>query len=232
MRSLTLSAVCHLLKRFDISYKRGRQHVHSPDLLYDQKLAKIRRARELAVQAPDEVVFLYEDEITVYSRPTVGRTYGSRWRKKGDKATGGALKTLRIAGCIDVQTGAVITRLRSRYTVKEMYRFFSFVEKQYPQAKVIYIALDNWPVHFHAYVQEHLAKRQSRIRLLSLLTYAPWTNPQEKVWHTFSRDILTQHGYGLQWDAFKTQIKEWFQGLREGSAPLLHEVGLLPDYQI
>lgn len=62
---------------------------------------------------------------------------------KGDKATGGALKTVRIAGYIDVQSGAVIARLRDRYNIKEMYRFFSFVEKQYPQAKVISIALDN-----------------------------------------------------------------------------------------
>jgi transposase len=231
MRPLTLSAISQLLKRYAISYKRGRQHVHSPDLLYDQKLAKITRARELAQQAPGDVIFLYEDEITVYNRPKVGRTYGSVYRRKGDKATGAGSQLLRIAGCLDVASGAVIARIRSRYNVKEMYRYFYFVEKQYPDAKVIYIALDNWPVHFHAYVQEHLAKIHSRIRFLPLPTYAPWTNPQEKVWLKLSREILTQHPRGNQFHELKEEIKDWLQREREGSAELLHEVGLVPDYQ-
>lgn len=231
MGPLTLSAISQLLKRYAISYKRGRQHVHSPDLLYDQKLAKITRARELAQQAPGDVIFLYEDEITVYNRPKIGRTYGSVYRRKGDTATGAGSQLLRIAGCLDVQSGAVIARIRSRYNVKEMYRYFYFVEKQYPAAKVISIALDNWPVHFHAYVQEHLAKIHSRIRFLPLPTYAPWTNPQEKVWLKLSREILTQHPRGNQFPQLKEEVKDWLQRQREGSAELLHEVGLLPDYQ-
>ena len=41
MRSLTQAAVCKLLKRFKVVYKRGRAHVHSPDLEYNQKLAPL-----------------------------------------------------------------------------------------------------------------------------------------------------------------------------------------------
>lgn len=101
--------------------------------------------------------------------------------------------TRRLAGCVDVASGAVIVRQRDRFNVKEMYRFFYFVEKQYPDADVIYIALDKWPVHFHGYVSDHLAARHSRIRLLPLPTSAPWTNPMEKVWLKLVREILTQH---------------------------------------
>jgi hypothetical protein len=90
----------------------------------------------------------------------------------------------RIAGSINVNSGAVIARQRSRFNVKEMYRHFRLIEKHYPQAQRITIALDNWPVHFHAYVREELLKRQSRIELLPLPTYAPWTNPTEKLWLT------------------------------------------------
>lgn len=52
--------------------------MHSPDLHYDQKLAVLNQARALAQQAPEEVVFLYEDAFTFFSRPLVGRCYTPR----------------------------------------------------------------------------------------------------------------------------------------------------------
>ena len=227
LADMSLPGICKLLKRLRVCYKRGRAHVHSPDPLYDQKMADITNARVLAQSAPKEVVFLYEDEFTFFSRPLVGRCYQSSVGKAA-KATGAALVTRRLAGCVDVASGAVIARQRDRFTVKEMYRFFSFVEKQYPQADVIYIALDNWPVHFHGYVRDHLAARNSRIRLLPLPTYAPWTNPMEKVWLKLSRELLPQHPYGTRWQTLKEVITRWFDELRDGSAQLLHYVGLLP----
>ena len=228
MAKLSLPGICRLLKRLEVSYKRGRAHVHSPDLQYPAKLASIARARELAQQAPAEVVFLYEDEFTFYSRPPVGRTYAPRGHT-ASKASGAALETRRIAACVDVASGAVIARQRDHFNVKEMARFFWYVERQYPDAAVIYLALDNWPVHFHAFVQDYLAQHHSRIRFLPLPTYAPWTNPVEKLWLLFHEDFLDQHPFGQCWEALKQAITDWFAGRREGSAELLHTIGLLPD---
>ena len=150
MRPLSIPAVCKLLQRFQLVYKRGRAHVHSPDLDYDQKMAAIAAAQEEARHAPPgEVVFLYEDEFTAYLRPLVGSSYRKR-SEPGQKATGATAETVRLAGCLDVLSGRIVWRRRSRFNVKEMYRFFYYVQKQYPQAKVIYMALDNWPIHFHA----------------------------------------------------------------------------------
>ncbi len=73
-----------------------------------------------------------------------------------------------------------------------MYRSFRLVERRYQEAERISIALDNWPVHFHPFVLEELAKRHSRIELLPLPTYAPWTNPMEKVWGLLAKDVLNQ----------------------------------------
>lgn len=227
LAQISLPGLCKLLKRLNVCYRRGQAHVHSPDLHYDQKLADIANARDLAQQAPQEVIFLYEDEFTFFSRPLVGRS-SQPIGGKGAKATGAALITRRLAGCVDVASGAVIVRQRDRFNVKEMYRFFYFVEKQYPDADVIYIALDNWPVHFHGYVSDHLAARHSRIRLLPLPTYAPWTNPMEKVWLKLVRELLTHHPLGTQWKALKELLTRWFDAHREGSAELLHSVGLLP----
>jgi len=182
MRPLTVPAVCQLLRRLKVVYKRGRAHVHSPDLEYDQKLAAIAAAREEAGKSPDEVVFLYEDEFTAYLRPLVGSSYRAQ-SERGQPATGATSETVRLAACVDALTGRVVWRRRDRYNVKEMYRFFYYVQKQYPQAKTIYLALDNWPVHFHAYVQEHLAKmkKPNRLRFLSLPTYARLPQSYRKV---------------------------------------------------
>jgi len=133
-------------------------------------------------KSPDEVVFLYEDEFTAYLRPLVGSSYRAQ-SERGQPATGATSETVRLAACVDALTGRVVWRRRDRYNVKEMDRFFYYVQKQYPQAKTIYLALDNWPVHFHAYVQEHLAKmkKPNRLRFLSLPTYARLPQSYRKV---------------------------------------------------
>ena len=230
MQSLTLSAVSQILTRFSLIYKRGRQHVHSPDPLYDQKQVEIRHARELAQQAPGQVVFLYADEHTANLRPMAGHTY-TLSGDKGTKATGTTSHMVRLAGALDVATGQVLVRRRGSFNVKEMYRFFYHIEQHYPEADVIYIALDNWPNHFHGYVMDHLAKIHSKIRLLRLPTYAPWTNPIEKFWLKLNREFMRQHSYGQSIRAFHDALDLWLDKHREESAALLHEVGLLPNLE-
>jgi len=230
MRTLSIAAVCKLLRRFKLVYKRGRAHVHSPDLEYNQKMAAVVAEREEARKAPlGEVVFLSEDEFTAYLRPLVGSSYRKR-SEPGQKATGATAETVRLAGCVDALSGRVVWRRRSRYNVKEMYRFFYYVQKQYPQAKVIYMALDNWPVHFHAYVQEHLARMKSpnRLRFLPLPTYAPWTNPTEKYWLKLSREWLRFHPFAGDKLIFKRELDGWLHRHSDESPALLHEIGLLP----
>ena len=229
MRTLSLPGICKLLKRLPIVYKRGRAHVHSPDLDYEPKMAALAAARLHAQQAPGEVVFLYQDEFTAYLRPLVGSSYRGK-AEPGQKATGATAQKVRIAACVDAATGRIVWRRRGSYTVKELYRFFYSVNQQYPQAKVIYMALDNWPVHFHAYVQEHLAQRKkpNRIRFLPLPTYAPWTNPIEKYWLKFSREWLRFHPYAGDKATFIREVDGWLSRHSHESTDLLHELGLLP----
>jgi transposase len=226
MAQLSLPAVCKCLRRFDLCYKRGRSHVHSPDLLYNQKLQAIASGLDLAIAAPGEVVFLYMDEHTANLRPRAGRTYELR-KAKGRKATGKKSKVIRLAGALDVVTGQVIVRRRARFPVQEMYRFFYHVEQHYPEARVIYIALDNWPVHFHGYVRDNLARINSKIRFLPLPTYAPWTNPIEKFWLKLNREFMDQHPYGREEKEFRDALDLWLDKHREASPALLHEVGVL-----
>jgi transposase len=227
---LTLAGVWRLLQRLGIVYKRGRAHVHSPDVEYDHKLAAIAAARAEAQEKPGEVVFLYQDEFTAYLRPLVGKSYRAR-SKPAQKATGATGDTVRLAACVDADTGRVVWRRRSRYNVKEMYRFFYSVQKQYPVAKVIYMALDNWPIHFHGYVRDHLAQMKggNRIQFLPLPTYAPWTNPIEKYWLKLTREWLRFHPFAGNKRTFLTELDAWLQRHCDPSTDLLHEIGLLPS---
>jgi transposase len=228
MARLSLAAVCKLLQRFGLCYKRGRAHVHSPDRLYDAKLAAIEAARVHAREARETVVFLYEDEHTANLRPQVGRSYQAIGTK-ASRATGSHSQIIRLAGVLDVATGQVLCRRRGSFNVKEMFRFFYHIEQHYLDKKVIYIALDNWPVHFHGYVKDHLARIKSRIVFLPLPTYAPWTNPMEKFWLKLNREFMKHHPYGCREDAFRDALDLWLDKHRVASDALLHEVGLLPQ---
>ena len=180
LRPLSLAGVCKLLHRLHIVYKRGRGSRHSPDLAYDEKLAVIAQARQRSQADPERFPFLYEDEMTYELRPRVSRAYAPRGREAKLARQAPTAKSRRIAASIEVNTGVLIACQRSRFTVQEMYRYFRLVEKRFPKAERITIALDNWPVHFHAFVLEELAKRKSRIELLPLPTYARLSQPNGK----------------------------------------------------
>src|SRR6202011_3032365 len=148
--------------------------LHSPDKDYDKKLAAIQQAKEDCFASHGEKVFLYEDEHTFGRYPTVASAYAGTG--KGEKTAeqyAGYNCLRRIAGCLDISTGAFISRQRNHFTADQMGQFYQFVEEQYPDAKIIYIALDNWKVHFEPSILEAMEKRNSRIRFLRLPTYAP-----------------------------------------------------------
>ena len=227
MTRLSLPGIWKILQRFRLVLKRGRAHVHSPDQLYDTKMKEIERAKKEAEEAPGRIVYLYVDEHTANVRPLVGRIY-SKQGNTSEKATGGPSRIVRLAGALDVATGQVIARRRQMFNVKEMYRFFYHVEQHYPNAEIIYIALDNWQVHFHGYVKDNLARIKSKIRFLPLPTYAPWTNPIEKFWLKLNREFMKQHRFGLRYQEFCDALDLWLDNHRVSSPALLHEMGL-PD---
>ena len=146
---------------------------------------------------------LYEDEMSYYKYAEITKAWGSRGTKGARKAnqTAGSRVASRIAAGIDVQTGKLISRQRTTYPAKEMYRFFYHIEQHYKEAERIFIVLDNWPPHFSEYVKENLARGARKIVLLSLPTYARFRksfrksvaqNPKgifglSHIWHSMER---------------------------------------------
>lgn len=227
LSDLSLPGIYKLLKRLDVVYKRGREYLHSPDPDYVQKLEAIARARTYVEQAPDRRVLVYQDEMTYYRRPSLSRAYEREGQhyplaRLGYKAN----NHRRIAGCLNVRTGHLFTWQRVRFDRHTLIRFYQGLELAYPDAEEIFLVQDNWPVHHHALIQAWL--QRSRITVLFLPTYAPWTNPIEKVWLRLRQDVLHLHPFEDDWKATQRAVQAWLQQFEQGSLQLLHAVGLYP----
>jgi transposase len=227
MSRLSLGGIHRLLRRLQIRYRRGRRYVHSPDPNYDAKMTALTAARAEALANPERIVFLYEDELTYYRRPTTAFAYEVQGADgpRVDQGHGSNSKR-RVAGCLNALTGQLIYWQRSRTGCDVLSRYFREVAGHYPQAEVIYIALDNWPVHFHPEVKAALEK--TKVKLLRLPTYAPWTNPIEKVWRWLYADVLHHHELRDDWGRLKETVTNWLNKWDKGSIALLRYVGLNP----
>lgn len=249
----TPGSLSRLLKRLRIRYKRARSHVHSPDLDYPAKVAAILAARRQAEEQPDDYVLLYLDEVGFHRQPTLASAYEAAGHTQPLACWSHNANTeSRVVGALHALTGQVLHHQQAHITVPCLVRFWSAIRAAFPQAKTIYVVLDNWPVHFHADALAALepqrtpfplhrpatwpatpsakAKRLNLpIQLLPLPTYAPWLNPIEKLWGWLRKDVLHLHRLANDWPQLKQQVNDFLDRFAHGSPELLRYVGLLPD---
>lgn len=143
-------SVFGVLMRLRISYKQGRDYVHSPDPHYEEKRALIEQCRRQSATDPVRFPFLYLDEVTYYRQPTVARDYEAVGRAQPlARRSYHANTWFRIGTTLDHFTGRVVYRQRSSFNVRYLSNFYADVVAAYPDAETIYVVLDNWPMHFH-----------------------------------------------------------------------------------
>lgn len=228
MRSLTESGVWQILDRFGLVYKRGRRYVHSPDPAYRVKEARLHGAWQQVAADPVHHVLLYQDELTYYRCPTTAPDYVPRNADAPRANQGHGYNTSRrIAGCLDAYNGRLICWQRSAFDHKTFLKYLQYVETCYPEARNLYIALDNWPVHYQPDVLRAL--ETSKITLLFLPTYAPWLNPIEKVWRKLKQEILHQHRQHDQWKILQERVEQWLMQYDRPSPVLLRYAGISLD---
>jgi hypothetical protein len=222
----SLPGVRKILRRLRIYYKRGRRYLHSPDPDYDDKLAHIEQALALARSEPQRFAFLYQDELTYYRRPSVGYSYALAGSDAPHANQGWRSNTYtRIAGSLDVRTGRFFTWQRRSFERETLIRYFRALAALYPECEIIFVALDNWPLHFHPDVLAALAS--TRIVLVPLPTYAPWTNPVEKVWRKLYQEVLHLHEFADDWSGLRAEVTRFLDDVAGGSTELLRYVGLV-----
>lgn len=227
LRHVSVPAVWSVLRRLGIHYKRGREYLHSPDPEYAAKMARVTRLLAEARASEGRIVVLFEDELTFYRRPSVNRAYAPVGTAQAKVDLGyGPNRKSRLAGSLNSVTGQFFAWQRSSFSKSTLKRYYKALAAQYPDAEVIYVIQDNWPVHFLPDIVKEA--RQVRIVLVPLPTYAPWTNPVEKVWLRLKRELIHHHPYHDDWPALKAAVDRWLTSFVQPSSQLLHSVGLLP----
>lgn len=227
LKERSLTCVWKTLSAFGLVYKRGREATHSPDPDYDLKLAYIEAAQQHVLREPEQVVLLYQDELTYYRRPSVARAYALLASKEPKALQGHTTnKKRRIAGSLNWSTGQFHAQQRHRFGVEQLKRYYQQLENLYPRVRTIYLVQDNWQVHRHPTLLTFF--QTSRIIPLYLPTYAPWTNPTEKVWLRLKQEVLHLHPFGDDWLALQTAVQHWLERWLLPSPELLHYVGLSP----
>lgn len=249
LASYSRSGVWRLLRALDIRWKRGRLYLHSPDPAYEPKLARVAALRQLVAADPTRRALLFQDEVTYYRQPTVGSDYdraggaGPRARLSYRRAT-----PTRVAAALDDATGRVVALQAGRVGVAELVRFYERLCAAYPGRR-LYLVQDNWPVHFHPDVRAALEPQESPfpwvyprtwptepsprarrlglpIQLVPLPTYAPWTNPIEKLWRWLKHDVLHLHRWADDLPELRRQVLAFLDQFAAGSDDLLRYVGL------
>jgi len=254
LRVSTAGGLWRVLDRLGIRYKWARNHMYSPDAAYDAKLSVLQLCRLRAWYQPEDYIFLYQDEFTYYRQPSLARAYESQghWQPLAYRSYQSDTQ-FRVVAALNAMSGQVTYRQSSKIDLRQLSDFYAAVRADYPTAKEIYVAQDNWPVHFHPDV---LARLQPQdffpqppklppnwpqqpgpqaihdhlpIRLLLLPTYASWLNPIEKLWRWLKQDVLHLHRLSDDWQALKLAVANFLDRLTDRSPDLLRYVGLLPN---
>lgn len=226
LRHYSLPGVWQVLRRLGIRLHRGRLRLHSPDPAYAEKVFQLELLRHLARRHPERVTFVYTDEVHLQRQPTLAGC----WAPVGVEPTAPLAcrpnDVVRYTGALDAVTGRLTWQSADHWTVAALCGFLRTLRAAYPK-RLLALAWDNWGNHRHPTVQATAAKLH--IQLVWLPTYAPWTNPIEKLWRWLRQSVVHHHRLAEQWTALQQATTTFFNQFTTGSRELLRYVGLLPD---
>ncbi len=236
--------------------KRAREYIKSPDPFYADKLSKIARVLKQARNSGGLVVLLFLDELTYYRQPSLGSAYEQTGKDQPLAHRSYQWNTpTRVLGALDAVTGRVIYHQGESIGLNVLIEFYIRIRELYPDAHKIYVAQDNWPNHFHADIFAALEQQECDwplhrlptwsdepsenalskyghlnlpIQIVPLPTYAPWTNPIEKLWRKLKQDLLHLHRYADQLTELRRRVCAYLDSFASGSAQLIRYVGLSP----
>lgn len=92
--------------------------------------------------------------------------------------------------------------------------------------RALTLVWDNWPVHHHPAIAATAAALA--IELLFVPTYAPWTNPIEKLWRWLTEDRLRHHTRADAFPHLQAEVAAWLDQFAHASPALLRYTGLAP----
>ena len=124
-------------------------------------------------------------------------TVSYQWAEKGKQPKVNQKQRKRerktLFGCIDPETGIVLTSKADNGNTISFFSFLLQVVKTYGKRKVVMV-LDNVPYHHAKRLKPILERYKHRIELVYLPPYSPDLNPIERVWW-YMRKKITHNRY-------------------------------------
>lgn len=175
---------------------------------------------------PEKNVLLFEDEVTLYRQPSQGWlwSYLGRQQPRMRYANGNNTK-MRVVGYLNAISGAVHAEEMPEVSTRRLAHSVAQISAWYPQAENIYLVWDNWPNHASRLVLEALRK-QPRVHILWLPTYAPWLNAIEKVWRWLKQRVVHAHPWCDDFRQFRDTVMSSLNQFVNGSEEILQYTGL------
>lgn len=252
LRLVTLVGLWRILQRVGLRFKRGRLALHSPDLHYGRKRQRIAELEARVRAEPKRFVLLYLDEFTYTRQPTLANAYAPAGHCQVVAPLGYRPNyEYRILAAVNALTGQVHYQQRNHIKVATLRNFWRQVRAAYPAAEVIYLVVDNWPVHYHpdglvvlqeqpdaadfivppnwpSHARAQLVPDTLPLVLVPLPTYASWLNPIEKLWRWLRQTVSHLHPFADDSDALKVAVAAFLDRFASDSPTLLRYIGLLP----
>lgn len=144
----------------------------------------------------------FEDEASFYQNATPAKTWAPCGRRQ-PRAHGRARSNTvwRLAASLDPVNGRLTYGQYRRIDAPAIGQFYAQTCAAVPDARRIYLVMDNWPVHHHPKALAAITG-DPRIQPLWLPTYAPWLNPTEKVWKWLRQRYGHMHNASEDFNAY------------------------------
>jgi len=178
------------LHRAKFVWRRPRPVVGPRD---PQHAAKLRRIRRLVAQVPADETVVFQDEVDVHLNPKIGSCWMPRGQQAG-VATPGNNEKRHVAGSLHWRTGKLLLSAPGRRRNAELFvDHLDDLCRRLRSYRVIHVVCDNARFHNCRAVNDCLARHAGRIVLHYLPTYAPETNPIERIWWHLHETITRNH---------------------------------------
>jgi transposase len=181
------------LREQDLVWRRPRPVLGPKD---PQRSQKLRRIRALLRHLPPQEVAVFQDEVDVNTNPKIG----AMWMRRGQQAqvvTPGTNEKRYLAGSLNWRSGELIlSEPGTRRNADLFLAHLDELRRRFRRYRVIHVICDNAIFHKPARcakVREYLARWGHRVQLHFLPTYAPETNPIERVWWHLHEEITRNH---------------------------------------
>ena len=165
---------------------------HSPDPQYSEKRVAIGKLREAAPKkGPCAPVVVYCDEAQRSTQPTLRRCQRPRGPHQPLPHNALPKPVRHLHGAVSYPDGQCYFRVLPGMAARDCISFLEGLLEQFA-GREVHVICDSAPGH-RAKAMTKFLQMQPRLHLQYQPTYAPWTNPVERVWQEMRRSVTHCH---------------------------------------